>query len=426
MTQRILSSLLTICLTLGSSIAQVPGSEVPENTKQNDRQGVVPDTANIPPIPALSTWKSNMKELGHKWAAWLDNPKNLPLAFGVEQEVWYYDGGRVFYQIADYTHDPKWYKYGDQILSAYADYVIANDGGLPGYRIFPYGLWMGWQRTQNPKYQQALTALLYGKSSGARMGGNVELRYYRQHGTSTKAIVPGNPINPQWVPSNLRESAYITDVLIVDWLRTGKQHPLLQVGVYDCVVADLNAFMTPDSSIYNGAGTKDYVNNFMVGLALETLRHYYDVSVSQGKPDAAVLPVIDKVLDFMWDNAIEHPSGALIYNSDSVNGKDKASGKIATASNTNQLIAASYAWRWLMTKDPNRLTQADTLFQAGVRGAGKNSQASITNQDYSYMGKEFSTNYKDSFDFVRYRSGNPKSTVFGLQETLSPRPDLDN
>ena len=101
-----------------------------------------------------------------------------------------------------------------------------------------------------------------------------------------------------------------------------------------------------------------------------------------------------------------------ILNSDPVIGREKTSGKMITSSSLNQLVASAYAWRWLMTKDPNRLTQADTLFKAGVLGAGNNCHACVTYQDYSFTGKEFSQNYKSSFDFVRYRSGNPKSTVF--------------
>ena len=274
MTERILSSLLTVCLTLGLTIARVRSGEGPDpdSTEPPDRQAVTPATARVPAIPALSTWKSNMTTLGQKWAAWLDNPKNLPLAFGVEQEVWYYDGGRVYYQIADYTHDPKWYKYGDQILSAYADYVISNHGGVPGYRIFPYGLYMGWQRTHNPKYAEALDQMV----SGSRSISTVQLRYNRQH-------LANGAVNPQWVPQYIRESAYYADVYLVDWMRTGKQNSLLQVAIWDCVVADLNEFMRPGSKSYLGSGTNgNVINNFMIGLALETLTHYYDLT-TQGE-----------------------------------------------------------------------------------------------------------------------------------------------
>jgi hypothetical protein len=53
-------------------------------------------------IPGLRTWEANMISLGRKWC---DGKK---YGFGWEADVWFYDGTRVYYQIADYTHDPSW------------------------------------------------------------------------------------------------------------------------------------------------------------------------------------------------------------------------------------------------------------------------------------------------------------------------------
>ena len=353
-----------------------------------------------------------MLTLGAKWAASLDNPKNT-LAFGVEQQVWYYDGGRVFYQIADYTGDAKWYKYGDKILDAYADYVIANNGGMPGYKVFPYGLMMGYQRTHNAKYMKALNLLAYGSKANTVAG--VQLRYYRKHGTSTLADPTFTIPNPQYVPFYIRESAYITDAMIANELVTGKRHPLLLIGVYDCIMEDLKAYMDPASSTYNGKGTGyNVVNTFMVGLCLESLIHYYEMTVAEGEPDTKIPPFVKQVLDFFWQNGVEQSTGAMYYNSDITNGGvTGAGGKrvLYTASNLNQLVAPAFAWYWKFSQDNTYLTRGDLMFSAGVRGAGTNSKGSITDQDYSWSGKQFSQNYKWSFDYVRWRSGDNGSAI---------------
>ena len=407
-----LSCFLVVILAVGCAKRQQPKS-VPAP--------VAPVSLGTPTIPAKSQWKSNMVTLGQKWATWLDNPKNTPLAFGVESEVWYYDGGRAFQQIASYTRDPKWNKYADQILSAYADYVITNNGGIPGYRVFSRGLLMGFQRTGNAKYQQALNALVYGSRSVTAAG--VELRYYRQHGTATKA--GGAALNPQWNPQFIRESAYITDAMVANEVLTGKRHPLLLVGVYDCVIPDLNAFMDPTNKYdpvnnprgtYLGSGPPpfNFINNFMIGLSLETLIEYYEMTVSEGEPDPKIPPIIRQVLDFFWQNCVEQSTGAMYYNSNITNGgATDAGGKrvLYTTSNLNQLVAPAFAWYWKFSQDNTYLTRGDAMFSAGVLGAGTNSKASITDQDYSWSGKEFSLNYKWSFDYVRWRSGDNGSAV---------------
>src|SRR3974390_2324730 len=304
MAREFLALLLAVVVMSGSAFPQAaqqphtpPGKSAPPPSSGSvSQKPVAPQPSKV---PAVDVWQKQMLTLAQKWGDWLDDSKHMPLAFGVEQQVWYYDGGRVYQQIATYTGDAKWNKYADQILSAYADYIIAGQGGVPGWRIFPRGLWMGYQRTKDPKYAEALDLLGYGNRSTAKPGGGVELRYFRQHGNGTKAIVPGNPLNPQWHPEWLRESAYITDVMVVDELRTGKRHPLLQTAVYDCVVADLNEFMRPESATHLGVGgSGSYVSNFMIGLALESLIEYYEMTAGEGKPDTQIPPIVKTVLDF--------------------------------------------------------------------------------------------------------------------------------
>lgn len=353
-----------------------------------------------------------MLVLAQKWANWMDaNPGAIVWQGGPED----YDGGRGYEQVAGYVSEPKWYGYADKIHVAYAAQVNAGHG-MQGYNVFSKGLLLGWQRTKNPAYAAALTELVYGKMSPATPGGLVELRYMRKHGSSTHAIVvPVNPLSSQWNPWELRESAYITNAMMDNERMTGKRHPLLLVGANDCVIPDLQAFMD-SSNVYNavsnpkgvylGSGaqtsvprTPNAINNFMVGLALETLIDYYALT-----SDPAIPPFVKTVLDFFWSHCVELSSGAQYYNSDPINGLDPTGKVIFTASALNQLVSPAFAWYWKHSGDATYLTRGDLMFAAGVNGAGSNCALSIQNQNYTFSGKEFSQNYKWSFDYVAWRS----------------------
>ncbi len=54
---------------------------------------------------------------------------------------YYYDGARVFYQIAEYTKDASWITCAEQAVVAYRDqYLVPNKYGAAGWMIFPRGL----------------------------------------------------------------------------------------------------------------------------------------------------------------------------------------------------------------------------------------------------------------------------------------------
>jgi len=71
----------------------------------------------IPPIPDLNLWEKHMVEFGEKSGhEYTYTPDTMN-----EQDVWHYDGERVYYQIADYTKDPKRNKYAQYCEAAYRD-----------------------------------------------------------------------------------------------------------------------------------------------------------------------------------------------------------------------------------------------------------------------------------------------------------------
>ncbi|MDQ2710937.1 MAG: hypothetical protein M3Y24_01675 [Acidobacteriota bacterium] len=74
-------------------------------------------------FPGYKIWSENMIALGHKWC---DNQKTY--GFGWEADVWYYDGARIYFQIADYTHDTSWNNCALHIAQQYRAYVLQIRG----------------------------------------------------------------------------------------------------------------------------------------------------------------------------------------------------------------------------------------------------------------------------------------------------------
>src|ERR1035441_3232919 len=91
------------------------------------------NATSIPAIPSIDVWQQKMTSLGQQWC----NPSEQ-MSFGYEPQIWYYDGGRTYFQIADYTGRPaNWEPCALNIVGQYRDYVLSNNGALPGWRVFP-------------------------------------------------------------------------------------------------------------------------------------------------------------------------------------------------------------------------------------------------------------------------------------------------
>ncbi len=83
-------------------------------------------------------------------------PNELTLS---EANVWYYDGVRVYYQIADATSDNSWNACALLEQSVYRPYVLSNNGWLNGYEVFARGLAMNYQRTGDLQSRLAVADL---------------------------------------------------------------------------------------------------------------------------------------------------------------------------------------------------------------------------------------------------------------------------
>ena len=138
------------------------------------------------------------------------------------------------------------------------------------------------------------------------------------------------------------------------------------------------------------------VHPFMVGLAMETLIHWYELNLAEGHPDYRVIPVIKEGLDGLWTYNWLPKQHMFDYNRYRLPpnlGTDYAA--------LNNLVSVAYAWYWLQTGDTQQRDRGDQLFEH----AFDNPAAS------SWSGKQFSQQFEFSFDYVRFRKGIDGSTV---------------
>ena len=230
---------------------------------------VAPKPGDPRVVPPLDTtkWRSNMLTLAAKWC----QPTQI-LGFGVETQVWYYDGARVYFQIADYTKDVKWNDCGLWIAKQYRDYVLLNKGSLPGYRLFADGLERAYHLTGDESFKNAV--LMMAKSAPySGTGGEVS-------------------------DSRIRETAYILNVYLAAERLGAGRHPQTERAVSQLMGHFSMIFDTATFSIHQ---------TFFDGLAAESLIGWYEMS-----GDTRVPPVIKKMLDWHWN--VGWTGSKLVYN----------------------------------------------------------------------------------------------------------------
>jgi hypothetical protein len=337
-----------------------------------------------PPIPGQDMWESYMTQLGHKYCDdgnyagsrdRLNAAGNFLVSFGAQNQAdaWYYDGGRVYQQISSYTNDPRWNHCALTILDPYRQWILANNGKLPLYAIFPYGMAMNYWRTGERANLDAIM-VMESVPFGAQVGGQV-------------------------APDCTRSTAYSADVRIAYELVTGKRDRLLAKNI-DKLLGHL------DMLYYGRVGS---VHPFMVGLAMEAAIHYYDMTVAEGHPDYRVPEVVKRALDALWRDYYvprTHSFRQTLWDVPTIDDSYVL----------NALVAPAYAWYWNLTGDDVSLERGDDLFQHTFDRP----------DEFRSSGKQFSQIYKWSFDFVRWRSGIASSTTVQDNNPFAgPYPDTE-
>lgn len=250
----------------------------------------------------IAEWTSQMVEYGQKHC----DPRVVAKLGSWEGNIWYYDGDRVYQQIAKYLRDDKWLACAGYSRAVYRDYVLKAVGKVPGYRVFPHGLSMEGSSDSRRALEELSENSSYAYASG---GIDVALS---------------------------RETAYLLSTFIL----TGDSHQRLAASF---------ALGHLDQWVHG----KPY-QPFMAGLTMAALIEAYERT-----GDVRIPAAVQKMLDKMWEEAWSSRAAAFTYWSNSS----------SPVPDLNLLIAPAYAWFYKISGDAVYLERGDQIFNGGVAGA---------------------------------------------------------
>jgi hypothetical protein len=335
--------------------------------------------STIPDIPGLKTWETIMTAQGQSRCP----PPGTQFAFGAESSqanpstMWYYDGGKVYLQIADYTGNHTTF---DQcaytILAAYRDHVLAGGEASHAWHVFPHGLRMAYERTKDDRYKLAVHQLAYNTLVSPQAGVLNGLTW----GQYFDPMLPGTP------ESGIRELAYITQAYIASEQLGEPRHPQLSRAV-DSLLGHFDVLFRNHTWALH--------QTFYDGLAAAALIEYFELTKAES-PDWRIPEAIRQMCDWIWDRAYDQNRHQLVYNPDPSGLTCKATGDPTADCQTYNtilinLVAPAFAWYWSITGDETYLQRGDELFQHAL-------------DTEPWSTKEFNQAYRWSFDYVKWRT----------------------
>lgn len=358
------------------------GSSEPQTTDRN--LGEVPPELVDP--PQLAQWEANMDLYGRQLGEVLMNYSSAELTSSEARNDVYYDGQRVFFQIADYTGRAEpWNTYAQRAEQIYRDnYAIPNAYMVAGHIRFPHGLYMDHLRTGDTLSTTGIPLM-------------------RDNPPLSNPEISG--IAYKWYWSGLsREVAYALESHIIAE-RAGHLRNTVRVSLYiDMALNHIHEWVTGD---YGQPETQyQRVAPFMIGLTAEALISFYEWEVEQGHaPDETIPNALKSIADHlmvvkvksgpnvglpMWiENYDNTGYGCFRYEDSEISGTGTNPAPVL-----NMLVAPLYAWLFKHYGDIKYLEMGDKIFAGGVV---------LTGNGLGYAGKFFNQNYRLSFDFVKYR-----------------------
>jgi hypothetical protein len=297
-------------------------------------------------------WSHQFAQYGERFC----NPDEIKEHKLWEGGVWYYDGARVYYNAVDFFQEQKWESCAQFVLNTYKTYVLDSDGNIPGWRVFPHGLYEHYLRTGDRSSRQAIL-LLAERSAFARTSGGADAELSR-------------------------ETAYLIHTFLI----------AQQLGVhsFDGQLETATTHAREHLRQWIRFQDTEYVKPFMMGLTFEAL-----ISAYEAKFDSRILMILQEAADWLWETGWDPSRKSfpyLICTSNSSYSECKGQ-PISFAPDLNLLIAPAYAWLYVVTGDPRYAEMADRIFIGGL------TQADLSN------GKRFSQNYRWSNDYMRWRLG---------------------
>ena len=356
------------------------------------------------PIPEIAQWEANMLAAGERWGQFLSDLNPAPGTYN-EINTNYYDGQRVYFQIADYTgQEEPWNTYAQEAERIYMNYLVAHDFGMPGYRRFAEGIYMDYVRTGDSFAYENIVKI---RDNPA----------FSNAGTRRISV-------PAWYRErSSREIAYALEAHI---FAERVDHPRDEADVARYVTMALNhirewitgEFSDPD---------RHRRAPFMFGLTAEALIMFYEWELDNGRdptalynhasvptefvPTMTIPEAIKAMADYLYDEAVVESGdnmGKPMWVADlgGTRGNWNDSGGTGYAAfryedinrgepapDLNLLIAPAYAWLFLHYGEMKYITIADQLFVSGVN---------LPNLDRNT--KIFNQNYRWSFDYIKWRN----------------------
>lgn len=290
------------------------------------------------PLASLGEWEQKMVQFG----AIHCRDENVQSPSETEGSVWYYDGARIYYRIAEYTGEPFWNGCAEKVNESYREYVL-EERRVPGWRVFPHGLAAHHNRTGDSRSREAVLVL-----------------------ANESAFAPAGGGPDAWVS---RETAYLIQAFLASESLGEPEHPNLPIAV-DYALGHLAQWRS---------GTASSTRPFMIGLTLDALIEYYEVKLDPRIPDE-----VKRTADWLREESGLWRSQSLGYLYDS-------RGSWETP-DLNMLLLSTYSWLHRETGEAKYLQHGDELFEGGLAAS------------WLEGGKHFSQAYRFSIDYAAGRS----------------------
>lgn len=363
--------------------------------------------AAIPPIPDLAVWEANMiapwpSTATESMGYWYNGQNRVGECEppNDDQGIQYYDGAWVFDQIGVYTGKTSLWTVGasaSPCASPYTDgtpgalqgpqgaasamslyhqfltaHTITNSTGsayaIPGYWVFPHGLYYACKQNGDTQACDDLHKLANGTAGMfADTGGRFE-------------------------PTNVRETCYALGLRRLDYDAGGGLSTLAQVQqlATQCL-GDADAIVN---------GTTGYEQPFMDGLLAQALIEYYMDPQTGNQADPRIPPAMQALADHIYSTCWIPRSGnngLFVYNLLWQNSGLLPDAGGSDLRNLDLLVAPLYAWVYSQTGNSLYQQEGDSIWLSGVDASSDNG--------LGWSGKNFSQQYRWSFEYVLWRSG---------------------
>ena len=292
-------------------------------------------------FPDLALWKSNMSQYGTAHCS----PAETQI--GKEAYAWYYDGSRVYEQIAKILDDKKYLTCAQMFNNAYRQAIDQGKGVIAGWRYFPHGLAMNYERTGDQLSRAAVIRMADGSP-------------WAQDTTANSSMVHAD---------YAREIAYATSTVIMAE-RLGRARSWKLSFLADSLLSHFDQWYVQRTAT---------PQPFVVALAAEALIDYYDLT-----HDVRVPGVLKMAADELWARSWDPVSKSFFY-------VEFFNNTQVPSNDTNLLIAPLYGWVFQHTGEAVYRERGDFIFASGVRTAWLDG------------GKQFSMNYRWSPKYIEWR-----------------------